>query len=253
MRKDMSKVIVERPRLGRSDRRKGRTEALRDDDDAPLRQRAATKKPAKTKSLNENLAPLRRFLEKNTGRPWDKVYAEIAENIRPTSTVQQHVLEHLRDFVAIDTRMKDGVVVVSQRFGRTDIPVKESWTLLYVHPKTGILMRNRQNRQPPENSPFSKKPKAVDRRRDLGPFRQAHLFRDGAWWDVVLEADPHRFETVRIDGRPTRRKVYLPPEDAVHAKGLSDTPPEKLYGRPNIHAASVRRLTKAQRKELDLP
>jgi hypothetical protein len=59
------------------------------------------------KMLNENLAPLRRFLERQIGRPWDKVYSEIAERLRVDSTVQQHVREHLRDFVA--TRPRRGI------------------------------------------------------------------------------------------------------------------------------------------------
>ncbi len=248
----MSKVIVERPRHN-APRRKGRTEALRDDDGAPLRQRMPAKKPEKTKSLNENLSPLRRFLEKNTGRPWNKVHAELSEHIRPASTVQQHILDHVKDFVAIDTRMKDGVVVVSQRFSSVDVPVQESWALLYVHPKTGILKRNRQKGQPPPGSPRARKPKPAERRRELGSFRQAHLFADGAWWDVVLEPDPHRFESVRAGHRSVRRKIYLPADDAVHAKGLSNLPAEKLYGRPNVHAVSLRRFTRAERKQLDLP
>src|SRR5438309_9686382 len=34
------------------------------------------------KWLNENLAPLRRYLESNVGRPWSKVYAEIRSEER---------------------------------------------------------------------------------------------------------------------------------------------------------------------------
>ena len=49
------------------------------------------------KLLNENLAPLRRYLERQVGRPWDKVYSEIAEGLRVASTVQRHVRDHLRD------------------------------------------------------------------------------------------------------------------------------------------------------------
>jgi len=56
------------------------------------------------KVLNENLAPLRRYLERQVGRKWDKVYAEISAQLRPTSAVQQHVRDHLHDFVAVTPR-----------------------------------------------------------------------------------------------------------------------------------------------------
>ena len=92
------------------------------------------------------------------------------------------------------------------------------------------------------------------RRRDIGPMRQAHLFRDGAWWDVVLERIPHRTETVRdAQNRVVKRKAPLSAVDEVFSSGLSDMPPERLYGREGVYAVSVRRLTKAERKRLDLP
>ena len=56
------------------------------------------------KSFNENLAPLRRYLAAQVGRPWRKVYSEIAANLNADSTVQQHVRDHLHDFVAVTPR-----------------------------------------------------------------------------------------------------------------------------------------------------
>ncbi len=87
--------------------RPGRSVIVENDDGEPLRAlrggREPMRGPAKTKWLNENLAPLKRFLGKQVGRPWDKVYSEIAENLKPTSTVQQHVRDHIEDFVALKT------------------------------------------------------------------------------------------------------------------------------------------------------
>src|SRR5262245_11066334 len=103
MREDMSHVIVERPRLGGGRARKGRAVAL---DDLPRHEgmRRPHKRSGDWKTLNENLSPLRRYLEHQVGRPWDKVYSEIARNLRTDSTVQQHVRDHLHDFVAIKPR-----------------------------------------------------------------------------------------------------------------------------------------------------
>src|SRR6202047_4117718 len=99
MRGDMPKVIVERPRRGGGRARKGRARPF---EELPgkegMRRRYVLS--GDRKELNENLAPLRRYLERQVGRPWNKVYSEIARQFHADSTVQQHVRGHLRDFVA---------------------------------------------------------------------------------------------------------------------------------------------------------
>lgn len=98
MRKDMAKVIVTRPRILDSAARKGR--AVPDEAQPKcVGLRRHVQERGGYKMLNETLAPLRRYLETQVGRPWDTVYSEIAANLRPTSTVQQHVRDHLWDFV----------------------------------------------------------------------------------------------------------------------------------------------------------
>jgi hypothetical protein len=89
---------------------------------------------ADTKSLNENLAPLRRYLARQVGRPWSKVYSEISENLRVTNAVQQHVRDHLKDFVAIKvSRDKTG----------EPINISSWWRSydFYVDRRDGILKR----------------------------------------------------------------------------------------------------------------
>ena len=63
MREDMSRVIVERPRIIDSIERKGRCRSL---EDLPKQQgmRRSQRERGGYKMLNENLAPLRRFLER---------------------------------------------------------------------------------------------------------------------------------------------------------------------------------------------
>lgn len=103
MRKDMAKVIVTRPRILESAARKGR--AIPDDLQPKfLGLRRHARERGGWKVLNETLAPLRRYLEAQVGRPWDAVYSEIAANLRPTSTVQQHVRDHVADFVNLRRR-----------------------------------------------------------------------------------------------------------------------------------------------------
>ena len=136
MRDDMAKVIVERPRIKPFKVREGRRTAL---DDLPKHEgiRRGRTRGWDRKELNENLAPLRRYLEKQVGRPWDKVYAEICARLRVDSTVQQHVRGHLGDFVAIKPRRNVSGWSNSLYGGLWRQP-------LYVDPVTGLLRRTDQ-------------------------------------------------------------------------------------------------------------
>jgi hypothetical protein len=73
MREDMYKVIVERPRRGKEG--DATAARLREDFDGPMR--LGMRAGYGYRSLNENLAPLRRYLHAQIGRPWDKVFSEI--------------------------------------------------------------------------------------------------------------------------------------------------------------------------------
>jgi|GEM_PF-4225065 len=102
MRPDMARVIVERPRRLEHATPRARAVAL---DDAPTHEGIARHvRNWGGKVLNENLKPLRRFLEKQIGRPWDKVYVEISAYLCPTSAVQQDVRDQVHDFVAVKPR-----------------------------------------------------------------------------------------------------------------------------------------------------
>ena len=131
MRPDMAKVIVERPRRGGYGRVKRRIG--QDLESQPIKQ-GMKYRLADTKSLNENLAPLRRYLARQVGRPWSKVYSEISENLRVTNAVQQHVRDHLKDFVAIK--------VACDKSGEP-INISGWWRSydFYVDPRDGILKR----------------------------------------------------------------------------------------------------------------
>lgn len=104
MRKDMAKIIVERPRAGGERDRPRRAAAL---DDLP-KQEGIKRPHTDRKDLNENLAPLVRFLDRNVGRPWNNVYSEISEQINVNSAVQAHIKRHLWDFVERNVIIVDG-------------------------------------------------------------------------------------------------------------------------------------------------
>jgi hypothetical protein len=127
----MAKVIVERPRRQASGRRKGRLGA---DWEAQSTKQGMKYLLADTKALNENLAPLRRYLARQVGRPWDKVYSEISANLKATNAVQQHVRDHLKDYVALKVSLnKAGEPMSVSRWWRSYD--------FYVDPGDGILKR----------------------------------------------------------------------------------------------------------------
>jgi hypothetical protein len=151
MRPDMFKVIVERPRVGsrwynasvKHDRNRVKTD---DVDDLPSRL-PIKPKTGNFKYLNENLSPLRRFLVSRVGDSWDDIYSEISKYIKPGNTVQEHVRDHLKDFVEMNTALIDGKVYYLAMYFRDSawIPVEDlgngrrSDAGLYVHPVTRRL------------------------------------------------------------------------------------------------------------------
>src|SRR5438309_8576261 len=96
MREDMAKVIVERPRVGHSARGKPKGYRRKYGDPTaeglPRREGIRRRCGGGTKSFNEHLGPLRRYLDSLVGRPWNKVHAEICARLNRGSVVQQHVL-----------------------------------------------------------------------------------------------------------------------------------------------------------------
>jgi hypothetical protein len=79
MRADMGKVLVERPRLGSRDGsrpkkgyRKRLQKAFDSGDPLPVREGMKVR-CGRGKHFNEHLGPLRRFLNSNVGRQWDKI------------------------------------------------------------------------------------------------------------------------------------------------------------------------------------
>ena len=183
MRHDMARVIVERPRIPAFNSRKGRRRSL---DDLPKHEglRRAQSLRGDRKTLNENLMPLRRYLERQVGRPWDKVYSEIAAHLRVDSAVQQHVRDHLSDFVAVQPRRIDHGW---RSFGARTL----WWQPLYVDPVTGLLCRTDQL---PEEKARRRRvaqriPLPQSERIPLADDRELRRLR-GLWYEVQLAPLP---------------------------------------------------------------
>lgn len=206
MREDMFKVIVERPRLVHSNGYSRDGRKFRNDENAPGRLGMTRGYVQRPKSFNENLAPLKRYLEKQVNRPWDKVYGEIRATIDARSTVKQHILQHIGDFVAIDTYWVEtpegGQVIVRGRWPRGDVPIEDAMVELFVHPRTGILLRNRRfvswDRR-------TRQAREAERARDAADCREIDAHRqlrriDGIWYEVTFDTLPPPRKRARHTG-----------------------------------------------------
>lgn len=144
MRKDMRKVICEsRRRYGssfRASQLRG-TKSLSDDELFPTRVSMRRIHPS-PKDFGENLTPLLKYLETNSGRKWNDVYSEIRENLKVKSTIDMHILIHLEQFVTITgLYVESGEVRVIPKFnlwGRDYSAL--DFCDFFVHPQTGILV-----------------------------------------------------------------------------------------------------------------
>ena len=183
MREDMSKVIVERPRHKAWGAPKGR---VRDMDELPRFQGMNRFHAERgwTKMLNENLAPLRRYLFKQVGRPWTKIYAEISVHLRADNPVQQHVRDHLTDYVNLKPRRE---VTARNRWLRPGWPWREP---LYVDARTGLLCRTDHL---PEVRKLKRqeasRPKPQPDRIALSPRKELRRL-DGLWYEVEMAPLP---------------------------------------------------------------
>jgi hypothetical protein len=185
----MAKVIVERPRHGggfkypRGSVRS--TDRLARED---WHRREGIRHPwtlrGMNKGLNENLAPLRRFLRSHVGRPWDKVFAEICQRINRNSAVQLHIWQHLSDFVCTNPYEVAGEVG-----RRWYTRLRQDF---YVDPRTGLLRRSprltkRQwGRMPGREFPPQPLPNPVV------PINENRCYEmiDNVWYELDLRKPP---------------------------------------------------------------
>lgn len=203
MRADMAKVIVERPRRYAGYCRKGRRVEL---EDLPthISMRRDRLLHGSPKELNENLAPLRRYLHKQVGRLWSEVYSEICANLRVDSTVQQHVRDHVSDFVELHP--EERWITVYRSGGEKERICVSPWRELFVDAADGRLKRNpwREERAAARRKGRAKPLDTVK----LGVARELKLI-EGIWYEVEYAPLP----VPRYKAYPELRLQRLKPWD----------------------------------------
>ena len=249
MRKDMHKVIVERPRRkGESGKKNPRYNNI---ENLPLHE--GMTRPHRMhwsgKELNENLAPLYRFIHSRVGKRWDDVYSEICANIKVTSTVQDHIRIHLAQMVSTKIVIDEN----DEPWEKDGTPVKitdNRWIKYWVDPRDGILKYNKSetcgqyNRRIREGRDVeaSTKTRTLDDGTELRK-------KDGIWYQVTLNRVPlPTVSTITKADGSTYQQVYSGLAwDVILEKNI-----ECRYGQPRYYCATKRQISKKELKKYGL-
>jgi hypothetical protein len=229
----MFKVIVERPRGYKGS--ESRADRRRKDFDGP--QFLGMRAGFGHRALNENLRPLQRYLRSQVGRPWSKVYGEIARTIDRRNTVQQNVYQHIEDFVAIKVAAKNGRLFDLDAYGG----IGELSQELYVDPRTGLLRLNRHYRtwgQKRRERAAEQEATMQRRRRIIDDLTQLHLI-DGEWYEIRFASLPAGdcFDVVK--------KRMIPADEAVARRA-------RHCGGIPMYASAKRQLSHREKKHYGL-
>jgi hypothetical protein len=155
MRPDLNKVLTEQPRRG-SDSRNLKTRARFKNYDEANDKRYCLPKTGKmlmsnrelgphdeSKDFTDKLGPLKRWLDSQVGRNWDKVYSEVRRSFPNTNKQNHHLLDtHLmgyinRNVVVEKSRKGRKVFSTDGHAGKRELPSGD----IYVDPETHVLMR----------------------------------------------------------------------------------------------------------------
>lgn len=234
----MAKVIVERPRHGSRLPTKGKGYNRRNArcvwEDRPKREGMKVRGGA-GKSLNEHLAPLRRYLTKQVGRPWDNVFADVCRFLDRNSAVQDHVRDHLDDYVATRVIVHGGQLCQGNGY-RIGEPLR---SIFFVCPRTGILTRNPNYGR----GFFRQLDKLTIRFLDHGA---ALVRKRGAWHIITTHAFLGR---VWVPGKGYDSAIPLQRWDALMKTNLYREEAVGIYGCP-IHAVAARRASKREVRQV---
>lgn len=259
MRYDMKKVIVERERIkdhgdGKYHRKPkyGITGASHEGMKRPHKYKYGGK------SLNENLSPLRRYLESKVGCNWDDVYSDICANLSVSSTIDQHVRGHIWDFVAKDYIVDDQGVIYNSKWGF-------SYRYYGLYVDSNNILRNTGPR--PKNTYKEDRKKMIEQRyRVIGGVEYFKI--QGIWyrtWNMGRADTPYSQTTQFLlhqphvpYGKSGPTKYYEQKEMAIARNGLTDREEKnwasyaRKYNPSDIIPISLKQLDRRTLKKLNL-
>jgi hypothetical protein len=226
MRSDMHKIVVERERGGSTEksRKWGKRLPYIPDSDYEDEIRFASSARRRQygwscKSLSDVLRPLKGYLRKNLGRPWDKVYSELRQGLDVRKVTGMHIFDHVKWMVATDCYVDEKGIV------RQVVKDREV-AGFFVHPKTGLLCgaaRSSRRRRKKENLPT----------RQIGEVRldrnTSYRLLDGEWYWVK-----HEFARLGPGSQLNRR------DPAEHCR-VGETGPQHITVWPMVKTTLRRR------------
>ncbi len=141
----MHKVVTERPRHGHGNPSRKWGGRVAEDHEGPGFASSARRRQYgwRSKEFSDFLAPLRRYLRSQVGRPWDKVFSEIRKAV-PAGLHGDHLWMHIRSMVSTNCIERDGGVFQVTRYYFGEVEVFG----LYVHPRTRLLSFRQKSRRP---------------------------------------------------------------------------------------------------------
>ena len=268
MRPDMNKLITECYRInseGRYSYKYHRNKTKK----TPLEERLE-KEPIKwasrywiQKEFGENLAPLKRYIEKQIGRPWDKVRSEMNENLSINSTIDMHVWQHVEDYIEEKTICdKKGKVFFYPEYFHYSIddtafegaiPLKHSWSIVYVCPKNGCLKKNKDYKNALWKRPeFPKLNRVI-----VDTAHQLHQIF-GVWYEITLkECDKRKFKKVEfypyyVFGKNSKDVATKSIRMSLKIDGHHVIDLIKIYGRDDVFAYKKEQLSTSKLKKYGL-
>lgn len=178
MRKDMGKIITEKPRHGSANQNAKTRMSIQwkgHDADYEIDKRQSSSRHRihgyEAKSFTDVLGPLYRYLDKQVGRPWNKVNSELCEYLDKRKLTHAHVFTHIDSYVD-----KDVYKGVDGRWHSR--PYGGDVRGLFVNPKTGLICRQKPLKEPPKKKDL-----------DVVKISKETEYRriDGIWYLVSLK------------------------------------------------------------------
>ena len=188
------------------------------------------------KVFGENLAPLRRWLLAQVGRPWNEVYSEACKVIKPDSVVRNHIKFHLLEMVERNTFLKDGEVWILGEGGAVEVPVAFLWGHWNFHvcPESGRLCRNPAGPRSRHGTWEQQRMEALARRCRWVTKTKAFIKCKGCWFECEM--------------RPITPENEFQEFDFAQHRRLSRQSAEQLYGKAKT-CATKRQLSRKELRE----
>lgn len=164
------------------------------------------------KDFNENLSPLKGFLHKASKqkRRWDDVYSELCHLLDKRSVINQHVFDHLWQYVCKSPRTTiDGDVQIFSA-QRGWVPAVDGGYDYYIHPETNILTKIKFGGGWRKENEQRREKKAAELRKTYRRIDDHHSYQkiDGVWYHVSYATYPCQEITKMVKSTYDERRTY---------------------------------------------